>query len=175
MTRIAIASVVSITAALIAAAPATSRTDAQNAAPRPCSTTKVGGAAVLGWCGPAKATVKLRGKTLAFKGGVCGTVGGVGKTNWTLNIGKYTVPPAKPKFSSFGAAGRSKAGTYMKGEFVVSFQLPGKQYALQGGPVWGLPWPKVTISAGGKRGTFSGHAFLNALGKGTPVSGSWTC
>jgi hypothetical protein len=91
-----------------------------------------------------------------------------GKTNWSLNIGKFTAPPAKPKSSYFGATGRSKAGTYVKGEFLVSLQLPGKPYALQGGPVWGVPWPKVTITTGGKKGSFSGHVFLNALGKGCP-------
>ena len=177
MTRIALALVVSAGALLVAATPATSRIGAQAAPPKPCSTSTLGGATVLTWCGPAKATVKLGGKTLAFKGGVCGMSKGFdGKPTWSLNVGKFTNPPAKPKFAYFGAAGtRGKAGTYSRGELVISFQLPGKAYALQGGPVWGLPWPKVKMTAGGKKGTFSGHAFLNALGKGKPVSGSWSC
>ena len=133
----------------------------------------MGSATVLGWCGPAKATVKLGGKTLSFKGGVCGTGAALGKTNWSLNIGKYTVPPAQVQ--QFRRRRQIEGGHLQEGEFLVSFQLPGKSYALQGGPVWGVPWPKVTITAGGNKGTFSGHAFLNALGKGMPVSGSWTC
>ena len=171
MKRAAFTMALSIAAVLIAAVPATSRTAARNAAPKPCSTSKVGSATVLNWCGPAKATVKHAGKTLVFKGGVCAISKGFGgKPTWSLNIGKFTNPPAKPKFTYFGALGTKwKPGTYTNLEFLLSFQTPGKAYTI-GGPL------KVTIiTAGGKKGTFSGRAFLSALGKGTPVSGSWSC
>ena len=131
----------------------------------PCSTTTVAGATVQNWCGPAKATVELAGKTLTFKGGVCGVVpGGLGDgKSWALNIGKVTIPPAKPKFPYFSVAGRSKAGTYAKGEFLITFALRGKFDRSSVGPGWGLPWTKVTIVSGGKKGSFSGHAFLGGI------------
>ncbi len=164
--------VVGVLVAFVAAAPAFGKDDTQTAAPKPCSVSTAGGATINNWCGPAKATLKFAGKRLSIKGGVCGPSGGF----WTLNVGKFTVPPAKPKFTYFGAAApKAKPGTYKSGQFTISFQLPGKSYALQGGPAWGVPWPKVTITAGAKKGTFSGHAYASALGKGQPVSGSWSC
>lgn len=165
--------IVAAAGALLAAGPAASRTDVQAAQPKPCSGSTVGGVAVLTWCGPAKATVKLAGKTLTFKGGVCGIAKALGVTAWTLNIGKFTTPPAKPKGMYFGAAGpaKLKAGTYTGAaaiKLTLSFQTPGRAYSIG--------QKKVTITAGGKKGTFSGRAFLvGPDNKGTPVSGSWTC
>lgn len=145
-----------------------------SAAVAPCSTTTARGATVQNWCGPARATVMLGGKKLLFKGGVCGKVQGLGDgKNWSLNVGKFTVPPSKPRFAYFGVAGVAKAGTYQKGEFLISFTLPGKEYSVLGGPGWGLPWTKVTVGAGGRKGTFTGHAFLGT--KRQPVTGSWSC
>jgi len=122
---------------------------------------------VVNWCGPAKATVKLAGKTLTFKGGKCGIGKVSGLSAWALNIGRSTFPPAKPKFMYFGAvSGKWKAGTYTS-EFGIAFQTPGKRYTVG--------QKKVTITAGAKKGTFSGRAFGDQDRKGTPVSGSWTC
>jgi len=97
----------------------------------------------------------------------------LGFQGWGLGIGKYTVPPAKPKFKYFGVAyiGSPKAGTYKKGEFVVTFFLPGKTYTIIGSPL-GKPSMTVTVTKGAKKGTFSGR--LNGAG-GPPVSGSWSC
>lgn len=176
LARCSLAPTVAAVLTLAAAAPALSGTADEAATPKPCSSDNVGGATVVNWCGPAKATVKLGGKTVTFKSGRCGVSPGFdGKPALTVNVGRYTTSPAKPKFSYFGLAGKPKPGTYASGEHLISFQLPGKSYAVQGGPVWGLPWPKVTIAAGGKTGTFSGHAFLGAARKGMPVTGSWSC
>lgn len=132
---------------------ATASASGPGAALAACGSAKVGGATVLTWCGPAKATVKLGGKTLRVPGGKCEVTAG----KWTLNVGRFTVPPAKPKFTYFGAVGTKwKAGTYAKGEYLVSVQTPGKSYSVVGGPVWGTPFTNVTIAAGGKKGTFSG-------------------
>lgn len=165
--------IVAAAGALLAAGPAASRTDEQTAQPKPCSGSTVGGVAVLDWCGPAKATVKLAGRTLTFKGGVCGISKASGITAWTLNIGRFTNVGAKPKFMYFGGIGpaKLKAGTYTGAaaiEFGLSFQTPGKAYTIG--------QKKVTITAGGKKGTFSGRALLvGPDNEGTPVSGSWTC
>jgi hypothetical protein len=155
-------------AALLAAGPAASRIDAAGTTAIFCGSKKVGTATVLLACGPAKATVKLAGKTLNFSGGRC-----VVKPNsLSLVVGKFTIPRAKPKFMSFTVGGtKTKAGTYTKGEFVVSFQTPGKSYSVLGGPVWGTPFIKVTITAGGKKGAFSGKVD----GSGQAVTGSWSC
>ena len=173
MKRVALAIVASALALLAAASPAAGRRDASAKNPGPCSVTTVGGAMVHVYCGPARATVKFGGKTLTFKGGNCGVANGSGFQGWGLGIGKYTVPPAKPKFKYFGVAyiGSPKAGTYKKGEFVVTFFLPGKTYTIIGSPL-GKPSMTVTVTKGAKKGTFSGR--LNGAG-GPPVSGSWSC
>ncbi len=97
----------------------------------------------------------------------------LGVTGWGLGIGKYTVAPAKPKFKYFGVAWvgpAPKAGTYKKGEFVVTFFLPGKSYSVIGSPL-GAPAMKVTATKGARKATFTG--LVN--GVGPPISGSWSC
>lgn len=174
MTRAALAVVVIALGLLVVASPAASRSDTSAKTPGPCNVATVGGATVHVYCGPAKATVKFGGKTVAFTGGNCGVAKGLGLQGWALGIGKYTVAPAKPKFKYFGVAwvGPSpKAGTYKKGEFVVTFFLPGKSYTIIGSPL-GTPAMRVTVTKGAKKGTFTGR--LNGTG-GPPVSGSWSC
>jgi hypothetical protein len=165
--RAAFAIAVGALGVLVAGQPAASRDAAAAQAPAPCKVITVGGATVHVYCGPAKATVKFGGKTLTFKGGRCGIAGGGGIKGWGLGIGKYTVPPAKPKFRYFGVAyiGTVKAGTYKSGEFIVTFYVPGKTYTVVGSPV-------VKVTKGGKKGTFSGR--LNGP-SGPPASGSWRC
>ncbi|MEK7425529.1 MAG: hypothetical protein AAB131_17010 [Actinomycetota bacterium] len=137
---------------------------AATAAPVACGPVQIGGVTVRTWCGPAKATVKLAGKTRAIKGGACELVNFHGIKAFTVNTGRYTVPPAKPKFTSFSAAGSdTKPGTYTG--WLINFQTPGKQWIFK------LQGQKVTITkAGGKAGTFSGK-----LDGGGTASGSWTC
>jgi hypothetical protein len=137
---------------------------AATAAPVACGPVQIGGVTVRTWCGPAKATVKLAGKTRTIKGGACELVNYQGIKAFTVNTGRYTVPPAKPKFASFSAAGSgTKPGTYTG--WLINFQTPGKQWIFR------LQGQKVTITkAGGKAGTFSGK-----LDGGGTASGSWTC
>ena len=95
--------------ALTAVPAAIARVGGEAAAPKPCKTGVVGGATVNTWCGPAKATVELAGKSYSFKGGLCGLAQGT----WSINVGKFTSPPAKPKLAYFGAAGsKGKPGNY---------------------------------------------------------------
>src|SRR5213078_3028910 len=69
----------------------------------------VGGATVRTFCGPAKAVVKVGGKTLHFKGGKCETLSGY----YTVNLGSITLPPAKPKYLYFGlTTTKHRSGTF---------------------------------------------------------------
>ena len=118
MTHAVVAIVASAVALLAAANPAAGKSDASARNPGPCSSTMSGGATVHVYCGPAKATVTFGGKTVTFKGGNCGVAKSSLAQGWGLGIGKYTVPPAKPKFKYFAGVayiGSPKAGTYKKG------------------------------------------------------------
>jgi len=151
----------SLTLALAVAAFAVTGSEAAAA----CGPAKVGGATVRTWCGPARATVTWAGKTITVKGGACELVDYMGVKSFTVNTGRYTVPRAKPKFTSFSAAGSdTKPGTY-KG-WLVNFQTPGQQWTLRPTKT------TVTITApGGKKGTFSGTLYEG----GKTAKGSWTC
>ncbi|MCZ7588632.1 MAG: hypothetical protein M5U27_07185 [Gaiella sp.] len=130
-----------------------------------CGPAQVGSATVRTWCGPAKATITWAGKTITVKGGACELVDYQGIEAFTVNTGRYTVPRAKPRFTSFSAAGSdTKPGTY-KG-WLVNFQTPGKQWTLRPTKT------TVTITApGAKKGTFSGTLYEG----GKTAKGSWTC
>jgi hypothetical protein len=150
----------------------TTQTAATDWASGGCGPATVGGATVVTYCGPAKATVKLGGKTYRFSGGKCSLTRAAGITAWTILLGRQTLPPAKPKFSSFQASiyGKPKAGMYRGSDVTLSFEIPGKAWVL----AIGLPH-KMTATAGAKRGTFSGK--LGPVGgKGFRFgTGSWTC
>jgi hypothetical protein len=130
-----------------------------------CGPEQIGGVTVRTWCGPARATVKVGGKSITIKGGACELVNYQGIKAFTVTTGRYTVPPAKPKFTSFSAAGSdTKPGTYSG--WLVNFQTPGKQ--------WTLRPTKTTVTitaAGAKKGTFSGTLYEG----GKLAKGSWTC
>ncbi len=130
----------------------------------PCGPANVGGATVRTWCGPTKATITWAGKTVTVSGGVCELVDYQGVKAFTVNTGRYTVPPAKPRYTSFSAAGSdAKPGTY--GGWLINWQTPGKQWLFR------LRTLKVKIlKAGGKKATFSG-----TLDGGGTATGSWTC
>lgn len=169
MTRTAVGICLAALGLLVAVQPATGRLGVMASA-QPCSESTVGGATVFNYCGSAKATVKLAGKTLAFKGGGCGLQKSSLLKGWALGIGRYTVPPATAKFKYFGVAyvGTPKAGTFKKGEFVITFSVPGKTYSVIGSPL-GTPAMTVAVTKGARKGTFSGVA------SGKKVSGQWTC
>jgi hypothetical protein len=170
MTRAALTIVLGALAVLVAAHPAAS-SGTEGTAPGPCKESTVGGVRTHTYCGPARATVKLAGKTIAFKGGNCGVASGSLVSGWGLGVGRYTVPPAKPRFKYFGVAyvGVPKAGTYTKGEFVITFFVPGKTYSVIGSPL-GAPALKVTVTKGARKGSFTGVASGSKK-----VSGQWTC
>jgi hypothetical protein len=133
-----------------------------------CGPAKVGGATVMTYCGPAKVTFTFGGRTYRISGGKCALSAGY----WTLLVGRQTLPPATPKFTGFqaGFLGRPKARTYTKSEFVISLELPGAGWSL----AFALPH-KVTVAAGGKKGTFRGSFFTGSKAGTKPASGSWTC
>jgi hypothetical protein len=122
------------------------------------------------FCGPAKATVRIGGKTLKFKGGSCertskylsiniGTVV-LGTTTkkkpdyFGLDVGAYPGSTAKP-------AGHD--GTYSGG--VIAIDFGGKSYLLRGDTA------KITLSGGRTKGTFSAGGLLGSSG-GT---GTFSC
>ncbi len=151
-----------LVAALALPAVAAVRTDATDATP--CGPAKGGNATVRTWCGPARATVNWAGRTLTVKGGACSLQTVAGLKMFAVNTGRYTIPPAKPKSTSFSAAGSdTKPGTY--GGWLINFQTPGKQWLFK------LLTLKVKILArGAKKGTFSGK-----LDGGGTATGSWRC
>jgi hypothetical protein len=133
--------------------------------------TTIGGAAAHAWCGPAKATVRVAGKTYHFSHGLCQKAEGFSKGTKVLavNIGTQTLPPSAPKSSYFGVlTDKAKAGIY-HGQ-AVSWQVPGKGFAELTN--------KVVVGANLKKGTFRGQASMRINGKIKDVgvaTGSWTC
>lgn len=137
---------------------------AATAAPVACGSQQIGGATVRTWCGPAKAIVTRAGKTITIKGGQCSVTSVSGLKLFAVDTGRYTVPRATPKFTSFSASGSDlKPGTYAY--WTVNFQTPGKQWTLRPSKT------TVTITAAGaKKGTFTGLLY-----EGGTAKGSWTC
>jgi len=155
-------------AAIAAAAPASPATPAR--ASCTAGMTTYGGTSARVFCGPAKATVKIGGKTLKFKGGSCertskylaiviGTVV-LGTTTkkkpdyFGLDVGAYpgsTSPPA------------GHDGTYTGA--VIAIDFGGKPYLLRGDTA------KITLSGGRTKGTFSAGGLLGSTG-GT---GTFSC
>ncbi|MFN8223491.1 MAG: hypothetical protein U0R50_09660 [Gaiellales bacterium] len=129
-----------------------------------CGPKTEGGVTVRTWCGPAKASVTWNGRTMTIKGGSCELVDYEGVKAFTVNTGRYTVPPAKPRATAFSAAGSdTKPGTY--GGWLINWQTPGKQWIVA---ARGL---EVKILAkGARRGSFTGR-----IDTGGKVRGSWTC
>ena len=121
---------------------------------------KIGGFPAHTFCGPAKATVRVGGKTLTFSGGMCAISQGF----WTVNIGTIELGQSKKTKSYFGLALLKPShadGSYSRVGF--AFNIPGKSWAVSGG--------KLTLSKGGKAASFSGMLLLSS----TRVTGSVTC
>lgn len=129
-----------------------------------------GGVQARVFCGPAKATVTIGGKTLTFKGGSCertskylalnvGTVV-LGTTTkkkpdyFGLVVGAYPGSTAKPA---------SRDGAYTGA--VIAIESGGKSYLLRGDTA------KITLRGGRTKGTFSAAGLLGAS-RGT---GSFGC
>ena len=119
-------------------------------------TKKIGGAPARTFCGPAKATVTLNGKTVSYKGGICSTSIGL----FTVNIGTVVLGTVKNAPEYFGVTAKAKPGSQSRQTIAVVHA--GSSRAVIG---------TVTLKAGLKGGTFTGKAF----GSKAVISGSFTC
>jgi hypothetical protein len=162
--------VVAMAAAAIAVSAAPSA--AGGCSPGP---TTIGGKDAMVFCGPAKATVKVNGKTFTFTNGTCART----SKYFYLNMGTEIFGVAKQKQPYFGVlAGQypgsnpgtkpsPKDGTYTGGLVVVRWQ--NKAYDLNGGADKSV---KITLRKGRTAGTFTGTTFESPKVK---VTGSFTC
>ena len=107
------------------------------------------------FCGPARATLVVAGRTFRFRSGECFR----SKDFTNVNIGTYTVSGA-PLGRYLRVVGPSRDGTTRRGS--VSWQLPGILDGISGA--------QLTLKAKGTRGSFSGRTR-----SGRPASGSFNC
>ena len=119
--------------------------------------TKVAGVQARTFCGPAKATVHLNGKTVAYKGGQCST----SPAGWTINIGTVVLGTVKSPPEYFGVTAKAKPGS--QPNQAVAVDHAGKGYAITQNT--------VTLNPGLHSGTFKGTAF----GSSSPVTGTFSC
>jgi hypothetical protein len=127
-----------------------------------------GGVTARTFCGPAKATVTVGGKTFAFSGGSCER----GAAYLTVNIGTVVLgTTSKPKPEYFGlTVGKvpmlggvpaKTDGTYTPQALTAAHA--GKGYAILSA--------KVTLKGNRSKGTFTGTVF----GTSGKVTGSFGC
>jgi hypothetical protein len=117
---------------------------------------KINGVSARTFCGPAKATVKMNGTTVSYKGGQCSKSAGL----LAVNIGTVVLGNLKNKPQYLGVAANAKAG--VQNRQTIAIVHAGKSKAIIG---------TVTIKAGLRAGTFSGKVF----GSSAVISGSFTC
>ncbi len=133
--------------------------------------TTIGGAYARVWCGPARATVHVAGRTYHFTHGICQVTEGFTKGSKVLaiNIGTQTLPPANPKASYFGLlTDKAKSGVYR--DQAVGWQVPGKGFAALTN--------RVLVGKSLRKGSFSGKASVRINGKVRDVgvaTGTWAC
>jgi hypothetical protein len=116
----------------------------------------INGLSARTFCGPAKATVKINGKSITYTGGACSTSIGL----FTVNIGTVVLGTLKNAPEYVGVTAKAKVGAQSRQTIAVVHA--GKSQAIIG---------TVTISAGMKQGTFAGKTF----GSTESISGSFTC
>jgi hypothetical protein len=148
--------VVFATAVVLATALACSARAAGNVATCTPGTKTIGGASARTFCGPARATVTLNGKTVSYRGGSCSTSIGL----FSVNIGTVVLGTVKNAPEYFGVTAKAKAGSQSRQTIAVVHA--GSTRAVIG---------TVTLKPGLKGGTFSGKAF----GSKTVISGSFSC
>jgi hypothetical protein len=117
---------------------------------------KINGVPARTFCGPAKATVRINGQTVSYKGGQCTK----SLAGFSINIGTVVLGALKQKPEYLGITVKATAGAHTDGAVAVNHA--GKGLAVLG---------TVTLKAGLKAGTFTGKVF----GAPTRVSGSFTC
>ena len=115
----------------------------------------VGAQYVRVFCGPARATLVVAGRTYRFRSGECFR----SKDFTKVNVGTYTVSGA-PLGRYIRIVGPSRDGTTRRGS--VSWQLPGILDGTSGA--------RLTLKDNGTRGSFSGRTR-----SGKPVNGSFNC
>jgi hypothetical protein len=129
--------------------------------------TKINGVSARVFCGPAKATVRLGGKTFTFSGGDCERT----SDYLAVNIGTVLLGTAAHKPDYFGLdVGRilgtgtpaRRDGTYKGSALAVDYG--GKGYAVRADQI------SVTLSGNRSKGTFTASLLL-----GGNVSGSFSC
>ncbi len=119
----------------------------------------IGGVRAHVFCGPAKVTVRVGGKTSVIRNGRCSRVAG----SFFVNIGTQ-LSPSSPKYSYFGlVVNATRPGTYRTG--LVTFNLGTAAHGLSG------RGEKVTLKSGLRGGSFLGID-LDTL---KPISGSFSC
>lgn len=129
-----------------------------------------GGTQARVFCGSAKATVKIGGRTLSFKGGSCERT----SKYVAINIGTVvlgTTTKRKPDYFGLdvgtfaGSAGTPAGhdGSYTGG--VIAIESGGKSYLLRGDKA------KITLSGGRTKGTFKADGLLGSK----PGTGSFNC
>jgi hypothetical protein len=117
----------------------------------------VSGVTYRTFCGPARAVVRLGGRTLVFRGGSCD------RGAFTINIGTITLPPGKPKYRYFGITVFTNRDGVFEDQ-AVTWQLPnGRRNSLF--------HATVKLAGGRTRGTFTGSTLVGNV-KG---SGSFHC
>jgi hypothetical protein len=141
-----------ILAALVVVLPA-----AANASETSCeSGTKIlAGRYVRVFCGPARASLVVAGRTFSFRPGECFR----SNVFTNVNIGTFTVGTT-PVARYLRVVGPSRDGAALRG--TVSWQLPGLLDGIRGA--------RLTLAAKGTRGTFSGRTY-----SGRRAKGSFTC
>ena len=156
-TRINIVSVVVCAAAILGASVLASaaRAGGTVAACTPGVKT-IAGTSARTFCGPARATVTVNGKTISYRGGACSTSIGL----FSLNIGTVVLGTVKNAPEYLGVTAGAKAGKQARQTIAVVHA--GARRAVIG---------TVTLKAGLKGGTFTGKAF----GSSAVISGSFTC
>jgi hypothetical protein len=142
---------------------------AQAGAQQPCTRIHtVGGVKVRTYCGPARVTLHVRGKTYRISGGYCYRAG----TAFALTAGSGLAGPPTPAsftqrvklpFFSISTLAAPRDGTYTKTE--IQYALPGDRVSFVGTIV---PRVSIRIQGGRSRGSFTGH-------DGVPISGTFHC
>lgn len=146
-----------LVAALVTALATGAMPVAGGASPAKCApgTKVLDGQYVRVFCGPARATLVVAGRTYRFRPGECFR----SKDFNNVNIGTYTVGTV-PVARYIRIVGPIRDGTTRRGS--VSWQLPGV--------IDGISGARLTLTAKGTRGAFSGRTH-----SGKPASGSFTC
>jgi hypothetical protein len=116
----------------------------------------INGVSARTFCGAAKATVNVNGKTIAYTGGACSTSIGL----FTVNIGTAVLGSLENAPEYLGVTAKAKGGPQAR-QTIAVFHA-GKSRAIIG---------TVTLRAGLRQGTFAGKAF----GSTETISGSFTC